>query len=67
MTLEEYFAALRGKRIAVVGLGVSNLPLVRLLRRYGCGVTACDKRSMEALGAAGEELLSLGCEMRLGE
>ena len=67
MTLDEYFAALRGKRIAVVGLGVSNLPLIRLLRQNGCDVIACDKRTKDALGDTGAELESLGCELHLGE
>ena len=38
---EQYFTALKGKRVAVLGLGVSNRPLVRLLLRYGCTVTGC--------------------------
>ena len=33
MTLEAYIEALQTKRIAVVGVGVSNLPLLRLLLR----------------------------------
>ena len=32
---ETYFTALRGKKIAVLGLGVSNRPLVRLLLEFG--------------------------------
>ena len=50
MNLEDYIRSLQGKRIAVVGIGVSNLPLLRLLARHGCDVTACDKASAEALG-----------------
>ena len=40
---EQYFTSLQGKRIAVLGLGVSNRPLVRLLLEYGCHVTGCDR------------------------
>ena len=39
MTLHEYFEKLRGKRVLVLGLGVSNRPLVRLLLQYGAGAT----------------------------
>ena len=39
--LESYFTSLQGKHIVVLGLGVSNRPLVRLLLRYGCTVTGC--------------------------
>ena len=29
--IREYFDSLRGKRIAVIGMGVSNTPLIRML------------------------------------
>ena len=32
---ESYFQSLKGKKIAVLGLGVSNRPLVRLLLEFG--------------------------------
>ena len=35
MTLQEYIASLRGKTVAVIGIGVSNTPLLRLLLREG--------------------------------
>ena len=38
-----YFESLRGKKIAVLGLGVSNRPLVQLLLQFGCDVTGCDR------------------------
>ena len=47
MTLHEYFEKLRGKRVLVLGLGVSNRPLVRLLLQYGAEVTGCDKTPRE--------------------
>ena len=31
MTLQDYLHALQGKRVAVIGIGVSNQPLLRLL------------------------------------
>ena len=65
--LETYFTSLRGKRIVVLGLGVSNRPLVRLLLRYGCTVTGCDKTPREKMD---EELLTLeqqGCQLQVGE
>ncbi|MBP5221557.1 MAG: hypothetical protein J6Z35_00170, partial [Lachnospiraceae bacterium] len=49
MTLQEYLHALSGKRIAVVGLGVSNLPLLRLLLNAGIDVTVCEVKTAEAL------------------
>ena len=67
MTFEEYFTALRGKRIGVVGIGVSNRPLIDLLVRFGCRVTACDKRTRQQLGETAEELESAGVSLKLGE
>ncbi len=64
---EAYFSALRGKTVAVLGLGVSNRPLVRLLLAHGCHVIGCDKTPRERLD---EEVLALekqGCALRLGE
>ena len=49
MTVRQYFAALQGKRVVVLGLGVSNLPLMQLLLDYGCTVTGCDKTPLEHL------------------
>ena len=67
MTLQEYVQSISMKRIAVVGAGVSNMPLIRLLLTGGCSVTVCDKRSREEMGADGDELLALGAELKLGE
>ena len=36
MTFTEYFTSIKDKKIAVLGLGVSNRPLVRLLLEFGC-------------------------------
>ncbi len=61
---ETYFTSLRGKRIAVLGLGVSNRPLVRLLLEFGCQVIGCDRTPREK---ADREVLEFGCELSLGE
>ncbi len=64
---EEYFSSLKDKKIAVLGLGVSNRPLVRLLLEYGCDVTGCVKTTPENLDAQVLELVKLGCMLRVGE
>ncbi|MCM1149811.1 MAG: UDP-N-acetylmuramoyl-L-alanine--D-glutamate ligase [Butyricicoccus sp.] len=66
LTFDEYFNSLRGRRIAVVGTGVSNMPLIELLVRYGCDVTACDMRTRDALGDTARELEGMGAVLRLG-
>ena len=64
---EAYFTGLRGKKILVLGLGVSNRPLVRLLLEFGCDVMGCDRTPREKLD---EEVLALekaGCKLHVGE
>ena len=64
---DEYFTSLQGKRIAVLGLGVSNRPLVRLLLEFGCTVTGCDRTPREKLDAEVLALEQLGCRLSVGE
>ena len=64
---ETYFSSLRGKHIAVLGLGVSNRPLVRLLLEFGCRVTGCDRTPREKLDAEVLELEAAGCNLRTGD
>ncbi len=65
MTLHGYLDTLKGKRVAVTGVGVSNRPLLELLLKAGIDVTACDKKT--GLGALGEDLEKMGCKLKLGE
>ena len=64
---EQYFTSLKGKKIAVLGLGVSNQPLVRLLLSYGCDVTGCDRMPREKVDSAVLELENQGCKLSLGD
>ena len=64
--INEYLQTLQGKRIAVIGMGVSNTPLIRLLGQQGIAVTACDRRTRQELGALADELEGLGVQLRLG-
>ena len=64
---EEFFASLGGKRVAVLGLGVSNRPLVRLLLEFGCSVVGCDRTPREKLEEEVLELEKLGCKLHVGD
>ena len=66
MTLQNYIDSIKSKKIAALGIGVSNVPLIELLAAKGCDVTACDKRSLEQLGGTGRRLLDMGVKLRLG-
>ena len=64
--LQTYLESLKEKKVAVVGVGVSNRPLIELLCKNGISVTACDKSERESFDGAIEHLESLGAKMRLG-
>ena len=66
-TFTQYFEGLKDKKILVLGLGVSNRPLVRLLLQAGCQVTGCDRTPREKLEPEVLELEKLGCNLHLGE
>ena len=66
MGFEEYLRSLQNRSVAVIGIGVSNQPLIQLLLSRGVAVTACDKKSREALGPLAEELERNSCRLRLG-
>ena len=56
MTLKEYLASLQGKRVSVVGAGLSNRPLVGLLADSGVDTTVYDKSDAAGLGAFYEDM-----------
>ena len=67
MDIRSYLAALRGKTVAVLGIGVSNTPLIELLCKSGVRVVACDRKNRETLGDTAPSLESMGAALRLGE
>ena len=67
MTLTQYLADLRGKQVTVIGIGVSNRPLLRLLAEAGAMVTARDKKTEDQLGEVALQLKEWGVKLVLGE
>ncbi len=63
---QKFLESFCGKRVAVLGFGVSNTPLIRLLLRAGAFVTVCDKSPRENFDPALLEEFA-AAEMRLGE
>ncbi|MDO4815364.1 MAG: UDP-N-acetylmuramoyl-L-alanine--D-glutamate ligase [Bacillota bacterium] len=66
MTLYDYIEGIKNKRIGVIGVGVSNTPLIEKLLERGCNVTACDKRTSEQLGEDYTRLSEMGAKFNLG-
>ena len=60
-------AAVRGRRVLVVGLARSGIAACRLLRALGAEVAATDLRPAEALGGAVPELTAAGVRLHLGD
>ena len=64
---EQFKESVNGKNITVIGIGISNLPLINLLCESGANVTACDRKSEDALGEIALNLKSKGVKLSLGE
>lgn len=68
ITMNDYIDHLKNKSIGVLGIGVSNTPLIHTLLEHGIfDITACDARSEEDLRDTGKDLLSKGVRLQLGE
>ncbi len=66
MSLQNYLSSLAGRRVAVVGAGISNRPLIRLLADAGAAVTVHDRADAAALGDFYGECAAKGVRFRLG-
>ena len=67
MNLLEWMQYIRGKRCAVVGLGISNRPLIGFLLMRGAIVCARDKKTREEIGEYADEIEKKGAILKLGE
>ena len=56
----------RNRKVAVVGLGLSNRAVVRYLSRRGARLVGFDQKPASELGAVADELAALGTTLRLG-
>lgn len=66
-SFDEYFEQLKGKRVAVAGLGISNRPLIDLLQNCGAKLTVCDKQAEDSFPQELiEHLKACGTELRMG-
>lgn len=65
--IAEFCNKIKGKSVAVIGIGISNRPLIGFLIKHGAKVTAYDRKTAEELGEVYFELRALGVNFRLGE
>ncbi|MBE6602090.1 MAG: UDP-N-acetylmuramoyl-L-alanine--D-glutamate ligase [Ruminococcaceae bacterium] len=67
MQKKEWFRCLQGTRVMVIGLGISNLPLIDFLLQKGALVTACDAKERAALGDVADRLEARGVRLIFGK
>ena len=67
MNIMQFKQFINRKFVSVIGIGVSNVPLIRFLHENGAIITAHDKKSVEELGELYNEFEKLGINMVLGE
>ncbi|MBE6048850.1 MAG: UDP-N-acetylmuramoyl-L-alanine--D-glutamate ligase [Clostridium sp.] len=63
----EFKSFIKNKKVGVVGIGVSNIPLIKFLVKLGAEVTAFDQKDENALGAIVPEFRSIGVKFELGK
>ena len=65
--LKDFEKNMKDKNITVIGVGISNKPLIEYLVSLGAKVSACDKRTAEELGDTYDWLKGLGVKFYGGE
>ncbi len=65
--LNKFFDSVKDKRVAFIGIGTSNLPLIKLFSDKGARVIAYDRKSFDDLGDNGVKAKQFGAELVLGD
>jgi UDP-N-acetylmuramoylalanine--D-glutamate ligase len=63
---KEFKDFIKGKKTAVVGIGVSNRPLINFLLELNAQITAFDKKEEKELGEIASQLKNKGVRLELG-
>lgn len=64
--LDQFKQYIREKKVAVIGIGVSNTPLIKYFADLGVNVTAFDRQTPEQLGDTYSQLKEIGVGFSLG-
>jgi len=65
--IAEFKNYIKDKDVSVIGIGISNRPLIKYLVSLGAKVTAHDKQSEAELGDAVKEFKEMGVKLILGD
>ena len=66
-SVSRFFEAVKGKTVAFIGIGTSNLPLIQLFAQKGAKVMALDKKDEASLGENGVLAKQYGATLVTGE
>ncbi len=66
-SINKFFGDIKGKTVAFIGIGTSNLPLIKQFVKKGAMVKACDRKDFDLLGENGIRAKEYGAELILGE
>lgn len=64
---KEFKKFIKGKKTAVVGIGVSNIPLIKYLVKLDANVTAFDRKEKNELDDTVLDFINYGVKLELGE
>ncbi|MGN1330963.1 MAG: UDP-N-acetylmuramoyl-L-alanine--D-glutamate ligase [Clostridia bacterium] len=65
--LNEFNEYLNGRKVAIIGLGVSNIPLIDYMRKYKAQVTVFDNRTIDDIDkSVMDKIVSYGMKFSLG-
>ncbi len=67
MTYKEYLDYIKDKNVGFLGIGRSNMPLIKMLADTGCEITVRDGKSIDSFGETIDELEKLGVKVIAGE
>ena len=67
MKVAKFKEYIKGKKVSVIGIGISNRPLISYLVSLGAEVCAYDKKTEEQLGSIAQEFKAMGVKLILGD
>ena len=66
--LKEFCEYIKNKKVAIIGLGVSNIPLLDYLHNLGAQITVFDKRNIDNIDKGVlDKITNYGIQFSLGE
>ena len=66
MKFQKYLDSLKGKRVAVIGAGISNTPLIEALFAAEIDTTICDRQTHDEICDAISRFVGLASQIKLG-